>query len=109
MSEHGARRRIVIVGGGFGGLAAAQKLKSADVDVTVIDRMNHHLFQPLLYQVAAGDLSTGQAASPIRAMLSRQRNARVLMADVTDIDAERRELTLERGERIGYDSLIVAS
>jgi NADH dehydrogenase len=102
------RRRVAIVGGGFGGLAAAKALRGADVDVTVVDRMNHHLFQPLLYQVAAGTLSMGDAAAPIRAMLSRQTNARVLMAEVTEIDAERRELTLDRGERLAYDSLIVA-
>ena len=103
------RRRVAIVGGGFGGLAAAQALKRADVDVTLVDRMNHHLFQPLLYQVAAGQLSMGDCAAPIRAMLSRQDNARVVMAEVTGLDAEQRELTLDRGERIPYDSLIVAA
>jgi NADH dehydrogenase len=103
------RRQVAIVGGGFGGLAAAQALRRADVDVTLIDRMNHHLFQPLLYQVGAGQLSMGDCASPIRAMLSRQGNARVVMAEVTGLDAERRELTLDRGERVPYDSLIVAS
>lgn len=105
----GGRRRIAIVGGGFGGLAAARALRRTNVDVVVIDRMNHHLFQPLLYQVAAGVLSVGNAAAPIRAMLSRQANARVVMADVTDVDAEQRRLTLDRGEQIAYDSLIVAS
>jgi NADH:ubiquinone reductase (H+-translocating) len=103
------RRRVAIVGGGFGGLAAAQALKRADVDVTLVDRMNHHLFQPLLYQVAAGQLSMGDCAAPIRAMLSRQANARVVMAEVTGLDADARELTLDRGERIAYDSLIVAA
>jgi NADH dehydrogenase len=76
--------------------------------VTVIDRMNHHAFQPLLYQVAAGVLSMGEAAAPIRSMLARQDNARVVMAEVDALDAERRELTLDRGERVPYDSLIVA-
>lgn len=103
------RRRIAIVGGGFGGLAAARALRRRNVDVTVIDRVNHHLFQPLLYQVAAGVLSVGDAAAPIRAMLSRQANARVVMAEVVDVDVEQRRLALDRGEELGYDSLIVAS
>jgi NADH dehydrogenase len=102
------RRRVAIVGGGFGGLAAAQALRKVNVDVTLVDRTNHHLFQPLLYQLAASGLSMGDCAAPIRGMLRHQRNAQVVMADVTDVDPERRELTLDRGERIGYDSLIVA-
>ena len=102
------RRRVVIVGGGFGGLAAAQKLRHADVDVTVVDRMNHHLFQPLLYQVAAGALSPSDCASPIRPALKRSSNTGVLMAEVTDVDAERRQVVLDRGDRLDYDSLIVA-
>jgi len=104
----GERRRVAIVGGGFGGLAAAQALRKADVDVTLLDRTNHHLFQPLLYQLASGMLSMGGCAAPIRGMLRKQPNASVAMAEVTGIDPERRELTLERGERLGYDSLIVA-
>jgi len=103
-----ADRRIVVVGGGFGGLAAAQALRKADVEVTLVDRTNHHLFQPLLYQLASGMLSSGDCAAPIRGMLSNQRNARVTMAEVTGIDPERRELTLDRGESLGYDRLIVA-
>ena len=102
------RRRIAIIGGGFGGLAAAQALRKADVDVTLVDRTNHHLFQPLLYQLAACGLSMGDCAAPIRGMLRNQPNVQVAMAEVTDVDPERRELTLDRGERIGYDSLIVA-
>jgi NADH:quinone reductase (non-electrogenic) len=102
------RRRVVIVGGGFGGLGAAQKLGHADVDVTVVDRMNHHLFQPLLYQVAAGGLSASDCAAPLRPTLRKNSNTRALMAEVTDIDPERRELTLDRGDKLGYDSLIVA-
>ena len=104
----GSRRRVVIVGGGFGGLAAARRLKQADVDVTVIDRKHHHLFQPLLYQVALGSVSPGECATPIRMALRRNPDASVLMAEVVDFDVERREVILERGERIGYDSLIVA-
>jgi NADH dehydrogenase len=104
----GRRRRVVIVGAGFGGLAAARKLRHADVDVTIVDRMNHHLFQPLLYQVAAGGLSPSDCASPIRPALKRNSNTGFLMAEVTDVDAERRQVVLARGERLDYDSLIVA-
>jgi len=104
----GRRRRVVIVGGGFGGLAAAHDLRRADVDVTVVDRMHHHLFQPLLYQVACGGLASGECASPIRAAVGRNANTAVLMADVLDLDAERRQVVLDRGERLDYDTLIVA-
>ena len=104
----GRRRRVVIVGGGFGGLAAARRLRGADVDVTLIDRRNHHLFQPLLYQVAAGVAGAGRLRPPIRTALRRNPNATVLMAEVVDVDPEAREVVLDRGERIGYDSLIVA-
>jgi NADH dehydrogenase len=104
----GGRRRVVIVGGGFGGLAAARRLRHADVDVTLVDRMNHHLFQPLLYQVAAGGLSPSDCASPIRPALKGSPNVTVLMAEVTDVDAEQRQVVLDHGERLDYDSLIVA-
>jgi NADH dehydrogenase len=104
----GRRRRVVIVGGGFGGLAAARKLRHADVEVTLVDRMNHHLFQPLLYQVAAGGLSPSDCATPIRPALKRSSNTAVLMAEVTDVDAEHRQVVLDRGDRLDYDSLIVA-
>ena len=105
----GRRRRVVIVGGGFGGVAAAHALRHASVDVTLIDRMNHQVFQPLLYQVATGALSVSECATPIRALLRRQANVRVAMGEAVALDALARELTLDRGERIGYDSLIVAS
>lgn len=104
-----ARHRVVIVGGGFGGMAAAKRLKRANVEVTVIDRHNHLLFQPLIYQVAAGALSAGEVAAPLRHMLKRQPNASVLMAEVTDVDVDNRQVVLDRGERLDYDSLIVAS
>jgi len=104
----GGRRRVVIVGGGFGGLAAARRLKHADVDVTVIDRKHHHLFQPLLYQVALGSVAPGECASPIRVSLRRNPRASVLMAEVVGFDVDRQEVILERGERVGYDSLIFA-
>jgi NADH:quinone reductase (non-electrogenic) len=102
------RRRVVIVGGGFGGLAAAQGLRRADAEVTVVDRMNHHLFQPLLYQVAAGGLAPGDCASAIRGHLKRQSNATVLMAEATELDPEGKQVALSTGERLDYDSLIVA-
>jgi NADH dehydrogenase len=99
---------VVIVGGGFGGVEAARRLKHANVDVTVVDRHNHLLFQPLIYQVAAGALSSGQVAAPIRHLLKRQSNATALMAAITGLDAARRQVLLDTGERLDYDSLIVA-
>ena len=102
------RRRVVILGAGFGGLTAARKLRDADVDVTLIDRTNHHLFQPLLYQVAAGALSPSDCAAPIRPSLKRSPNTTVLMAEITDIDPEGRQVMLDQGDRVDYDSLIVA-
>lgn len=106
MSE---RKRVVIVGGGFGGLSAAQHLKSDLVDVTVIDRRNHYLFQPLLYQVATGSLSPGEIASPLRAILSRQRNTRVWLGTVQDIDPDSKCVFLSDGAIVPYDSLILAA
>jgi NADH dehydrogenase len=102
------RRRVVIVGAGFGGLAAAHRLRHADVDVTLVDRVNHHLFQPLLYQAALGGISESDCASPIRASLAGAANTRFVMAEVTDVDAEHRQIVLDRDERLDYDSLIVA-
>lgn len=104
----GGRRRVVVIGGGFGGLAAARQLRNADVDVTLVDRNNHHLFQPLLYQVAAGALSPSDCASPIRPYLKDSPNTTILMAEVTEVDPERRQVVLDRGDRLDYDSLIVA-
>jgi NADH dehydrogenase len=106
MSE---RWKVVIVGGGFGGLAAARALKSKPVDVTLIDRRNYHLFQPLLYQVATGSLSPGEIAAPIRSVLSRQQNTRVLLGDVQDIDPASKRVLLADGASFAYDSLIVAA
>ncbi len=102
------RPRVVILGAGFGGLAAARSLRRADADVTVIDRRNYHLFQPLLYQVATAGLSPSQIATPIRQILSRQRNATVLMDRVTDVDLERSEV-VTRTSRVPFDFLIVAT
>jgi NADH dehydrogenase len=98
----------VIIGGGFGGLYAARALKRAPVRVTLVDRRNHHLFQPLLYQVATAALSPGDIASPIRWILRKQANVDVLMADVTKVDVERHAVLLTDGE-LRYDYLIIAS
>jgi NADH dehydrogenase len=103
------RHRIVIVGGGFGGLAAAKRLsRQSSVDVKLIDRRNFHLFQPLLYQVATGELSPANIASPLRAILRRQKNIQVLMSEVIGFDFQDQQV-LTRDESIPYDSLIVAS
>jgi NADH dehydrogenase len=101
--------KVVIVGGGFGGLRAAQNLKSDLVDVTLVDRRNYHLFQPLLYQVATGSLSAGEIASPLRGILSRQKNTRVLLGTVVDIDPDSKRVYLADGAILPYDSLIVAA
>src|ERR1700723_2016892 len=122
------RWRVVIVGGGFGGLSAAQHLNSDLVDVTLIDRRNHHLFQPLLYQVATGTLSPANIASPLRALFKRQPNLTVLMAEVTGVDLAKHEVCLGRdsadvdsrasdshdagaiaGSAVGFDTLILAA
>src|SRR5213595_2146225 len=101
--------QVVIVGGGFGGLHAAQRLKDAPVQITLIDRRNFHLFQPLLYQVATGGLSPANIAAPLRAVLKRQRNTRVLLGEVVDFDLGRRLVVLRDGATIPYDALIVAT
>jgi NADH dehydrogenase len=103
-----APHRVVIVGGGFGGLYAAKALKRAPVEITLVDRANHHLFQPLLYQVATGILTEGEIAPPLRGVLRRQRNARVLLAEVTGFDLEARAV-IAGDRQIPYDSLIVAA
>ncbi|MBP7092967.1 MAG: NAD(P)/FAD-dependent oxidoreductase [Candidatus Kapabacteria bacterium] len=103
----GGRRRVVIVGGGFGGLSAAKALMNSDVDVTLIDKTNHHLFQPLLYQVATAALSPGDVAQPIRSILRSSRNLHVVMTTVTNIDTQRKEVITTDGA-YQYDSLILA-
>ena len=103
------RHRVVILGGGFGGLVAAQNLKHAPVEVTLIDRRNFHLFQPLMYQVATGSLSPGDIAAPLRSVLSKQKNVRVLLGEATDIDPNAKRVTLGDGGTFEYDSLIVAT
>jgi NADH:ubiquinone reductase (H+-translocating) len=100
--------RVVILGGGFGGLYAAKALRYAPVDVTLVDRRNFHLFQPLLYQVATGSLSPGEIAAPLRALLRKQKNTRVLLDEAVYLDAENRKLILAGGA-VSYDTLIVAT
>lgn len=100
---------IVIVGGGFGGLYAAKSLKDAPVKVTLIDKRNFHLFQPLLYQVATGTLSPADIASPLRVILSKHQNTQVLLDKVVDIDADAKKVFLEDREELDYDALIVAT
>lgn len=106
--ERKPRPRIVIVGAGFGGLSAAKALASADADVTIIDRRNHHLFQPLLYQVATAALGPSQIASPIRSILRRQRNAEIILDEVLHVDRQRREVIL-RDRTVPFDYLILAT
>ncbi|MGF1589967.1 MAG: NAD(P)/FAD-dependent oxidoreductase [Pleurocapsa sp.] len=100
---------VVIVGGGFGGLYAAKSLKNAPVKVTLIDKRNFHLFQPLLYQVATGTLSPADIASPLRVVLSKHKNTQVLLDKVVDIDPEAKKVYLEEREALDYDALIVAT
>jgi len=100
--------RVVILGGGFGGLYAAKALRHAPVEVTLIDRRNFHLFQPLLYQVATGSLSPGEIAAPLRAVLRSQKNTRVLLGEAVSLDAESRRVILADGA-VPYDTLIVAT
>jgi NADH dehydrogenase len=108
MADTSARPRVVIIGGGFGGLWAARALRRAAVDITLIDRQNHHCFQPLLYQVATAALSPADVAWPIRHMLVRQRNATVLMEEVRAIDGEAR-VVITNGVNVPYDYLVIAT
>jgi len=102
-------KRVIILGGGFGGLYAARALRRAPLDVTLIDRRNFHLFQPLLYQVATGSLSPADISAPLRGVLSRQSNTRVLMGEAADLDPQARRLILKDGASFDYDFLLVAT
>src|SRR5579863_4994820 len=102
------RPQVVIVGAGFGGLAAVRALRGVDVDVTIVDRNNYHLFQPLLYQVASGLLDPSAIASPVRTIVRRSRNVDVLRAEVTGVDIARRQVATSSGP-VDYDYLIVAT
>jgi NADH dehydrogenase len=106
----GQRHRVVIVGGGFGGLNAAQRLAADErIEVTLVDRHNYHLFQPLLYQVATGALAPGEIAQPLRSIFRKHRNVTVLLGEATVIDPARREIELSDGGAIPYDTLVVAT
>jgi NADH dehydrogenase len=109
MTDATASHKVVIIGGGFGGLLAAQALNKTPTQVTLIDRRNFHLFQPLLYQVATGALSPANIASPLRAILKKQHNTQVLLGEVTGFDLAAKAVLLADGSRIPFDSLIVAT
>jgi NADH dehydrogenase len=104
-----ARPHVVIVGCGFGGLEAARRLDSADVDVTVIEKTNHHLFQPLLYQVATAGLAAPSIAAPVRALFRQQPRITTLLGEVSAIDPSAQAVQLTNGSRVSYDHLIVAA
>jgi len=101
--------RVLILGGGFAGLVAAQTLKRTDLDITLLDKRNFHLFQPLLYQVATGSLSPAEIAAPIRAVLSHQKNVEVLLGEAVDIDPAAKKVLLADGDAFPYDTLIIAT
>ncbi|MBD3675677.1 MAG: NAD(P)/FAD-dependent oxidoreductase [Planctomycetaceae bacterium] len=102
------RHQVVVIGGGFGGLETVRRLKKADVDVTLIDRRNFHLFQPLLYQVATGGLSPANIAAPLRSIFGKQKNCRILLGEVTGFDLEQNEVILQ-DDRCRFDTLVVAA
>ncbi|MCU0703882.1 MAG: NAD(P)/FAD-dependent oxidoreductase [Fimbriiglobus sp.] len=109
MSTSPARHRVVIIGGGFGGLLCAKHLKKVPCDVTLLDRRNFHLFQPLLYQVATGSLSPANIAAPLRSILKKERNVRTLLADVGGFDLAAKEVLTIDGLRVSFDTLVVAA
>lgn len=101
--------KVVILGGGFAGLNVAKKLKKSPFEIILIDQKNHHLFQPLLYQVASATLSAADIATPLREIFSRQENLRVVMGTVTNISTKDRKITLENGEQLSYHFLVIAT
>ena len=107
--DKGTSHRVVVIGGGFGGLYCARALRTDKAAVTLIDRRNFHLFQPLLYQVATGGLSPANIAAPLRSILHRHPNARVLLADVTGFDLNSKEVLTSDGDRVPFDTLVIAS
>ncbi len=107
-TQSSTRPHVVIVGGGFGGLETAKRLRKSAVRVTLVDRHNYHLFQPLLYQVATGGLSPANIATPLRSIVRKQANCEVIMAEVIDFDLANNRLILADGE-LDYDDLVVAA
>ena len=101
--------RLIIVGGGFAGLWATRSLKSADIQITLIDRRNHHLFQPLLYQVASAELASPDIAVPLRHILKKQRNVQIWLGEVIDVLPDRNVVVLDDGRELEYDSLLIAT
>jgi NADH dehydrogenase len=108
-TKESKRKHIVIIGGGFGGIATAKALKKADVDITIIDRLNHHLFQPLLYQVATAELSPGDIAAPIRAIVNDNPSVEVILGEVKKIDPKEKSVHLQNGRSITFDQLVMAT
>lgn len=108
-TKYNRRPKLVIIGAGFGGLTAAQALAKADIDITIVDRTNHHLFQPLLYQVATGSLSPGDIAMPVRSVFKKQDNVKVILGEVFTVDEEKQVIKLKDGDIINFDYLIVAT
>src|SRR6478735_461384 len=106
--SHGTPAKIVVVGGGFGGLTLVQTLKRLDAEITLVDRQNHHLFQPLLYQVAMAGLAPSEIAYPIRSIVRKQREVTVLLAEVTGVDFENQQVQLVQGKPLAYDYLVLA-
>ena len=104
-----AKPRVVIIGAGFGGLAVARGLANSGATVTIVDRQNHHVFQPLLYQVATAGLSPADIAAPIRSIVKRQKETRVLLAEVTGVNADQRRVLLSDGTTLDYDFLVIAT
>jgi NADH dehydrogenase len=102
------KKQLIVIGAGFGGLSTVQALKRDDIDITIIDRTNHHVFQPLLYQVATAALAPGDIAVPIRGILSKQKNVNVVMGDVSGIDTSAKTVTVADGRRFSYDDLVLA-
>src|SRR5213592_3799174 len=115
MSVASARHRVVVVGGGFGGLQVVRKLRRAPLEVTLLDRRNFHLFQPLVYQVATGALSPGEIATPLRSIFKRASNVRVLLGEVGEVDLAKRVVTVQPPmpdvppAEVAYDTLLVAA
>ena len=104
-----SRRKVVVIGAGFAGMAVVRELRNSDADVTLVDRNNHHLFQPFLFQVATSILEPAEIAAPIRSLLSDMPNVRVEMREAKRIDLSRRVVVMEKGDDLHFDALVVAT